>query len=185
MRINGIGRHSLLLEDLGADSARTHEPRDPVFAHRLALSLKRLVNDPELSHQSTILHRPAALRPSGPCIIARRRDRQGPAHHDHLEATGMGTNRPAPHGDGLAKYAATLFKKSRSCVTRARSRFSRTSSSCRAARRMAQHRRSAVEPHGLSSLCRNSSGYGRGFLRRGRKRKLLRSGGRSRRMPSV
>src|SRR5713226_1368836 len=35
----------------------------------------------------------------------------------------------APQDDGLAKYAATLFKKSRSCVTRAKSRLSRASSS--------------------------------------------------------
>ena len=34
-----------------------------------------------------------------------------------------------PHDDGLAKYAATLFKNSRSCVTRTGSRFSRASSS--------------------------------------------------------
>lgn len=34
-----------------------------------------------------------------------------------------------PHDDGLAKYAATLFKNSRSCVTRTSSRFSRASSS--------------------------------------------------------
>src|SRR6476661_7470803 len=41
----------------------------------------------------------------------------------------MITNGLMPHDDGLAKYAATLFENSRSCVTRTSSRFSRASSS--------------------------------------------------------
>jgi hypothetical protein len=70
-------------------------------------------------HQPPICRRPATLRASGPGLVARRRHGQGSAHHHDGDPFLMIAHGLLAHGDGSAKYAATLLKKSRSCVTRA------------------------------------------------------------------
>jgi hypothetical protein len=137
-----IGGGPPLLDRLGADRAQRHETGAAVLTEPLALGregrvtpgapvrVPRLrVDRADHRHQPPMCRRPATLRASGPDLGARRRHGQGSAHHPDGAPCLMIAQGLLAHGDGLAQYAATLLKKSRSCVTRAKSRCSRARSS--------------------------------------------------------
>ena len=70
---------------------------------------RRCVDNPDLGDQPSILSRAETLRPSHPGRVARGGHRQQTTQQSPRHTAHMRTNGSAPHADGLAKYAATLF----------------------------------------------------------------------------
>src|SRR2546422_3016840 len=95
-----------------------------------AVGLARLsVDHSDFREQDAVVHCTAALGPILQGVIARNRYSERTAHEPDGKETVMCLDRAVSHGDSLAKNAAARFKKSRSWVTRANSRFTRVSSS--------------------------------------------------------
>lgn len=130
-----------------------------MFTDPLALGLKgrvdpgaaigpsrRGVDDPNLGDQPSMFGRAGTLGPSGPGIVAGGGYRQEATPPPHRHTAHMGMNGATPHDDGLAKYAATRCKQSRSCVTRVNSRLSRASSSSWGLRRPLPGKAATVSP---------------------------------------
>src|SRR5690606_9642812 len=143
--MRGFRRSSPFAGALRSNLRRPHQPsnailanavtcraqllRDPRTAVAAARTLVRLANPIE---QLAIGLRSSALWPTQPRIVSGSRNLDHRAHQLHCKAAGVVLDGSVLHLCSFAKNAAARFKKSRSCVTRASSRRSRTTSSCSA-----------------------------------------------------
>src|SRR5579863_3706528 len=110
------------------DALRAQDP--PCLVGAIGLSRLQM-HSADALQKLAVLHRPAALRPVAPLVIAAARHAEHGAHPCHLEEPHMPANEGVLHGSSRAKYAAAFFRMSRSSVTFASSRLRRaTSPSC-------------------------------------------------------
>src|SRR5690606_18952087 len=143
--MRGLGRRTPFADALGSNLRSAHQLGNSVLAYAQTLCAQ-LPRDPRASiaatrapvrfanliEQPTIGSCAGALRPIQPGVVARGRNLDHRAHQLHCKAASVVLDGSVLHLCSFAKNAAARFKKSRSCVTRASSRRSRTTSSCSA-----------------------------------------------------
>ncbi len=143
--VTRLSRRAPLLHGLGPDPFDAHEPRDAMFADPvppldqgvpdagIAGGLTGLPMDhPDGREPCAVMHRPGALGPACPGVIAggRARARARAAHEPDGIAAVVLLDRAVSHVDSLAKHAAARRNKSRSFLRVSFSRVSRVSTSC-------------------------------------------------------